>query len=148
MAESPQAQLRVIATEVRELADALTALRGEFEKLAENYRDIPVSFRWGDLDPGEWSSRETRLREWVVQVLTDDHPQVASRLPWCWFDHPHPRALVTGNWLAWLAAYRAKGRRMTDPDDYLTRRLPALDAALKYEFGHGSERCEQHDQRR
>jgi hypothetical protein len=145
--ESPKARVAGLTLEVADLGGRLGELGERVDALLDGFRDLPASFHWGDLDPDQWASRETGIREWVDQVLTPTHPHVASRLPGCWFDHPHPRALVTGNWLAWLAAYRVKSRKMTDPDDYLTRRLPALDAALKYEFGHGSERCEQHDRR-
>lgn len=135
--ESPHARLIGLTQEVAALRQllhetraALAAQGEQLDELTEANRRTPPPFSWDDLSPEDRERRETALRAWVDDVLSVWHPHVGAALRPCWWDHLHVRAHVTASWLAWEGAYRARGRKPTDPDDWVTRRLPALLVTL------------------
>jgi hypothetical protein len=135
--ESPHARLIGLTQEVaalRQLLHETRTTQGEhgeaLEELTDAHRKTPPPFSWDDLSPEDRERREAALRVWVDVVLRVWHPHVGTALRPCWWDHLHVRAHVTAAWLAWEGAYRARGRKPTDPADWIERRLPALHAAL------------------
>lgn len=104
-------------------------LRREVDKLTRANDAAPPPFWWGDVPEGDRPQRERDVREWVATILAEF--PVGRRLvdSGCWWEHPAVRHHVIALWTAWLGAYRDAGRRYTDPDDWVAKRLPAFEKA-------------------
>ena len=135
----------IAATIPAEHIEAHDRLRRDVDRLRRLHDQAPAPFWWGDVAEKDRQQREHDIRQWVTTVL-GDFPvgELLAEKP-CWWQHVALRHHVIALWVAWLGAYRAPDRRYSDPDDWITKRLPTFAKADELKrLGAPGEPCDDH----
>lgn len=127
------------------LVETVAELREDVDRLVAAERRAPDPFHWDDItDEGDRARREHDLGRWWAEVVRVWHPRATEEVLPCWYEHLEARQIVTAAWLAWLGAYRVRGRKHGDPAYWIRVNLPAMVAEVRAAIGSAAEGCDEH----